>query len=211
MTRLETFVAAIAATVLLAVHAPAAAQTVVGDGPEAPKAQVTIKGKPAKSSKPPKPPEEPTFRIQGGLETTKERARESAIRAAAEEIHQRLMQEEPPVFKNPPMDLVRRMILEGQDRVTEQQFQLTADSEKTDTMYQVEVAVKVRPEHVRELRSRERASDGLWVLAGFGGLAAVLALFFKIDAWTKGYLTSWLVLGTVGAASLVGGLWWMAK
>ena len=78
-------------------------------------------------------------------------------------------------------------------------------------MYRVKVAVKVRPEHVRELRSQERASDGLWILAGLGALAGVLAVFFKIDAWTKGYLTSWLVLGTVGAASLVGGLWWMAK
>ena len=65
-------------------------------------------------------------------------------------------------------------------------------------MYQAEVAVKVRPEHIRELRARERSSEALWVLAGLGGLAGVLAVFFRIDAWTKGYLTSWLVLGTVG-------------
>ena len=36
----------VAATVLLAVHAPATAQTVVGENDGAPKAQVTIKGKP---------------------------------------------------------------------------------------------------------------------------------------------------------------------
>jgi hypothetical protein len=49
------------------------------------------------------------------------------------------------------------------------------------------------------------------VLAGLGGVAGVLAMFFRIDAWTKGYLTSWLVLGTVGAGGLLAGLWWWAK
>jgi hypothetical protein len=49
------------------------------------------------------------------------------------------------------------------------------------------------------------------VLAGIGGLAGMIALFFRVDSWTKGYLTSWLVLGTVGAAALLAGLWWMAK
>ena len=208
MTRLETFAAAVTAAVLLAVHAPAAAQTVVGENDDAPKVQVTSKAKPGKATKTPKPPEEPTFRIQGGLETTREAARESAIRAAVDEVLKRLTEEQPPVYKRPPMELVRRMILDGQDRVIDHQIQFPTG---TETRFEVEVAVKIRPEHIRELRSQERASDGLWVLAGLGGLAGVLALFFKIDTWTKGYLTSWLVLGTVGAASLVGGLWWMAK
>ena len=80
-----------------------------------------------------------------------------------------------------------------------------------ETRYEVEVAVKVRPQDIRSLRSTDRSSEALWVLAGLGGLAAVIAVFFKIDSWTKGYLTSWLVLGTVGAASLLAGLWWWAK
>ncbi|HVK11417.1 MAG TPA: hypothetical protein VM597_21790 [Gemmataceae bacterium] len=209
MTRLETFAAAVA--VLLAVHAPLAAQTVVIDGAgDVPRAQVTVKAKPGKSTKPPKPPEEPTFRVSGGLEKTKELARESAVRAAVERVRDYLLEQEPPVRQKPTLDIVRRMILDDQDKVTEQQFQFP-DSDRTETMYTVEVGVKVRPELVRELRSRERSSEGLWILAGLGGLAGVFALFFKVDAWTKGYLTSWLVLGTVGAASLVGGLWWMAK
>jgi hypothetical protein len=93
--------------------------------------------------------------------------------------------------------------------VVEQPIELPGG--KTETMYQAEVAVKVKPEHVRALRSRDRSSEALWVLAGLGGLAGVLAVFFRIDAWTKGYLTSWLVLGTVGAAALLTGLWWFAR
>ena len=101
MTRLETAVAAVTAAVLLAVHAPAVAQTIVVDGEvtEAPKAQVTIraKGKPTKAPAAPKPPEEPTFRVLGGLENNKDRARDSAIRAAAEKVHEYLLEQEPPV------------------------------------------------------------------------------------------------------------------
>lgn len=210
MTRLAT---AVAAAVLLAALAPAAAQTVVIEDQEnGPKVRITGGGKKkAPPAAAPKPPEEPTFKVTGGLYASKDRARESAIQAAVEKVHDHLMQQDPPVHKTPPLDLVRRMILDGRDEVTEQQIDMQAQTGKTETWYQITVGVKVRPEHVRELRSRERSSEVLWVLAGLAGLAGVFALFFRIDAWTKGYLTSWLVLGTVGAASLVGGLWWMAK
>jgi hypothetical protein len=172
-------------------------------------------GKPAE---PPSPPaEEPTFTVAGGFESTKEKAKESAVRAAVEKLHDYLVQQDPPVSRMPTVELVQRMLVRHPDpapwdasvgHVVEQPIEVGG---KTETMYQVEVAVKVKPEHVRALRSRDRASEALWVLAGLGGLAGVFAVFFRIDAWTKGYLTSWLVLGTVGAAALLGGLWWFAR
>lgn len=194
--------------VLLCIAARASAQTIVINGQEQqPNVTVRAKAKKEKPAPPPKAPEEPTFKVYGGFETTKEKARESAIRAAMDKVQEHMAKQSPPVFRPPTIDLVRRMILEDQDEVTEQ----TLETDKKETMYRVTVAVKVRPENVREMRSRERSADALWVLAGMGGIAAVCGLFFRIDSWTKGYLTSWLVLGTVGTAALVGGLWWWAK
>jgi hypothetical protein len=181
------------------------------------------KGKgPAKFGHPTRPeepamPEEPTFTATGGFDSTKEKAKESAIRAAVEKLHDYLLEQNPPITKSPTTEMVRRMLIRhpgaseadaAYGKVTEQVIEVSG---KNETMYQAEVAVKVRPEHIREMRARERSSEALWVLAGLGGLAGVLAVFFRIDAWTKGYLTSWLVLGTVGAAALLTGLWWFAR
>jgi hypothetical protein len=155
-------------------------------------------------------PAEPTFTTPGGFEATREKARESAIRAAVDKLHEYLLQQEPPVTRMPTTETVRRMLLADQEKTQEEPY-VDERTGQTETMYRMTVAVKVDPEQIRALRSRERSSEALWVLAGLGGLAAVGAVFFRVDAWTKGYLTSWLVLGTVGASSLLAGLWWWAK
>jgi hypothetical protein len=184
------------------------------DNPKAVKTDV--KGGKGKSStskaarpapEPPKP-EEPTFTVKGGVEPNKERARESAIRAAVEKVHEHLMEQDPPITRMPTTEMVRKMILTDQEVIKDEPWTFEG---KTETWYQATIAVKVRPEDMRALRSRDRSSEALWVLAGLAGLAGVVAVFFRIDAWTKGYLTSWLILGTVGAATLLGGLWWWAK
>src|SRR5262249_47630369 len=99
--------------------------------------------------------------------------------------------------------------IEQLEKVDEENV-LSSDG-KSEKMYRVTIALKVDGEHVRELRSQDRSSEALWILAGLGGLAAGGGGFFWVDAWTKGYPISWLVLGTVGAASLLAGLWWWAK
>ena len=153
---------------------------------------------------PPKP-EEPTFTVAGGFLKTKEKAKETRSGRLLRKLHEYLLQQDPPVKRMPTFEMVQTMLIKHPGaseadaeigKVTAEE--ITDEGGKPETMYKVEVAVKVRPEHVRELRSQERSSEALWVLAGLGGLAAVIAVFFKIDSWTKGYLTSWLVLGTVG-------------
>jgi hypothetical protein len=106
--------------------------------------------------------------------------------------------------------MVQRMLLSDQEKVVEEP-DINKTTGESKPMYRVTVAVRVEPQHIRELRSLERSSEALWVLAGLGGVAGVLAMFFRIDSWTKGYLTSWLVLGTVGAGAVLAGLWWWAK
>jgi len=177
--------------------------------------------KPTRTPKPdePLPAEEPTFTVAGDFLPTKEKAKESAIREAVEKLHQYLLEQSPQVTKYPTTEMVRRMLVRHPEarpeevefgKVTTEQLSIS-EGGQPETLYKVEIAVRVKPEQVRELRSRERSSETLWMLAGLGGLAAVVAVFFRIDAWTKGYLTSWLVLGTVGAAALLGGLWWFAR
>ena len=223
MTRFESIVAVLAAAVIAVAYSPALAQrTEKGQGfvqtddgmrpavveVKGPIAKVTKGGKGSKPIEPPKPVE-PTFTATGGFESTKEKARESAIRAAVERLHKHLLEQDPPVERMPTTKLVRKLLIESQEKFDEESI---PDSEgSTEKMYRATVALKVEPHHIRELRSQERASEILWVLAGLGGLAAVIAGFFRLDTWTKGYLTNWLALGTVGTLALLVGLWWWAR
>jgi hypothetical protein len=210
-------------------RAPAADQkseayVITGDS-DAPKAVPPAvkqgKGRSGKQARPPAEPptKEPTFYAEGTFMPTPEKGRDSAIEAAVEKLHEYLMQQDPPVTKYPTKDLVRKMIVrhpKASDadveygKVTLNTEELLAGT-KEETLYRVEIALRVEPEQVRELRAQERSGEALWVVAGVAALALVLAAFFRIDAWTKGYLTSWLVLGTIGAAGLLFGLLWFAR
>lgn len=232
MKRFETMIVALAAFAVAAVYSPAFAQKgeaqkgegrVVFDGPDGSgvtkQVQTDVKsGKQVKGSRKgpaetPPPPKEPTFTATGGFESTKEKARESAIRAAVEKLHEHLAAQDPPIERMPSdrrsTELVRKMLLNEQEKV-EEGTAPSPETGKSEAMYRTTIAVRVEPHNVRELRAQERSSEALWILAGLGGLAALFAVFFRIDSWTKGYLTNWLVLGTVGTAALLGGLWWMA-
>ena len=219
MTRTESIIVACAAFAIAAVQAPAFAQKVTFDGKNGQEIVVDVtpevKGKSAKKKSQmtqpaaPQPPKEPTFTATGGFESTKEKARESAVRVAVEKLHDHMTQQHLNVHRQPTTEMVQRMLMAEHEKVTEEP--IISESSKTETMYRMTVAVYVSDKHVRELRSRERSSETLWILAGLGGLAGMVAVFFRIDAWTKGYLTSWLMLGTVGAGALLAGVWWMAK
>lgn len=169
---------------------------------------------PPAPSEPPKI-EEPTFTAQGGFLPTKEKARESAVIAATEAYTEHL--KHLGIDRKPTTSMVRAMVIrhkeapsdnyEETDKIVEETIDVGGTSEK---LYRVEIAIKVKPEDVRKMRGLDRSSEALWILAGLGALAGVGAVFFRVDAWTKGYLTSWLVLGTVGAGGLLAGLWWWA-
>ena len=223
MTRFETTVAVAILAALAAVHGPAFGQYIrIGDG-EGKVTTVPLEvnvGKAPKAPRPGRPPAppaepprpvEPTLTVKGGFEPTRERAKESAIRAAVDQLHEYLMQQDPPVTRMPSTKFVRKLLLDQQEKIDLSDEPITTRDGRAEKMYRATVALRVEPQHIRELRSQERSAEALWVLAGLGGLAAVVAGFFRVDAWTKGYLTNWLVLGTVGAASLLAGLWWWAK
>jgi hypothetical protein len=227
MTRFETTIAVAAAALIAVAYSPALAQrgekgqayiefdggtrqvTAEVKGGKGPKA---TKGGPAVATRAePAKPVEPTFTANGGFQSSREKAREDAIRAAVDALHEYLLQQDPPITRMPTTKFVRKMLLNDQEKIVPTDEPVATPDGRSEIMYRATVAVKVEPEHVRELRSQERSSEALWVLAGLAGLAVVAAGFFRIDAWTKGYLTSWLALGTVGASSLLAGLWWWAR
>ena len=164
----------------------------------------------SKSSAPAGPPVaavvEPTFTAQGGFENSLEKARQSALLAAREKFQEYLAGQDEPIGREPGTELVRRMLLANREQVQEEAIK-SPTANGTETMYRVTVAVRVEREHLRMMRSRERSSDAL----GYVGLAAVVlfgtAGFFRLDSMTKGYVTTWLLLGTVGAGALLLGLW----
>lgn len=218
MNRIETTFAIAVLAGLAAVHGPAFGQDVRIED-EFGGAKIEVKpDRSARSDRrtpprPPKPPKpvEPSLWATGGYESSEVKARESAIRAAVDKLHEYMLTQNPPVTRMPTTKFVQKLLLDEHQKVTQTEDPILTGTGTSEKMYKVTVALRVEPSHVRELRSQERSAEALWVLAGLGGLAAVAAGFFRVDAWTKGYLTNWLVLGTVGVAALFAGLWWWAK
>ena len=65
----------------------------------------------------------------------------------------------------------------------------------------VEYSVELRPEQIRELRTRDRLIDTLRILGGVTAAALAGFLFLRLDEWTRGYLTRWLAVGALALAA----------
>jgi hypothetical protein len=42
-------------------------------------------------------------------------------------------------------------------------------------------------------------------------LLGMVVVFFRLDEWTKGYLTRWLMVGGIMLSAAIVALWWFAK
>ena len=149
---------------------------------------------------------EPTFTATGGFENSREKALQSAILAAKEKFHEHLVSLDDPISRDPSTELVRKLLLNSRETIQEEAIKSTSSS-GTEMMYRATVVARVKPEHIRTMRVRERSSDILGYIGILAVLLSVLAGFFRLDAMTKGYVTRWLLLGTVGVGALLVGLW----
>ena len=149
---------------------------------------------------------EPTFTATGGFENSREKALQSAILAAKEKFHEHLVSLDDPISRDPSTELVRKLLLNSRETIQEEAIKSTSSS-GTEMMYRATVVARVKPEHIRTMRARERSSDILGYIGILAVLLSVLAGFFRLDAMTKGYVTRWLLLGTVGVGALLVGLW----
>jgi hypothetical protein len=145
-------------------------------------------------------------RATGDFRRTLEEARASAILAAQRELASVLRQFDPPVDRVPDEAVIRDKMVTGWG-APEPSTALHPD----DVYHRLTVDVSLRPEHVRSLRNEERIVETAWVIGGATLLLAVVALFLRVEEWTKGFLTRWLILGAVGVAALIAVLWWVIK
>ena len=143
------------------------------------------------------------FTAQGEFRSTKGAAQESALQSAQEEMRAWLAKQQPPIRRVPSLESIRREnMIKGERTEVE-----TVLNEK---MYKITAIIDLKPDQVRELRKHDRSLSTLWLFGGLIALLGVVSAGFRVDEWTKGYLTKWLIAGglALGVFAVVV-LWWM--
>ena len=130
-----------------------------------------------------------------------------ALEEAQKLIEKRLKELDPPVEYLPPISVVRNEYVRKESRLV----RLPPESEKiaiasagyVESRRYVDYTVEITGEQIRELRTRNRVTDGLRALGAIAAVSLAGFFFLRLDEWSKGYLTSWLALA---AAALGGGI-----
>jgi hypothetical protein len=138
------------------------------------------------------------FVVQGEFRPSVASARESALQVAQERMREWLAKQNPPIRRVPSLETIRREMIRHELSPQEEQI-----LNRKDKMYKVTLEVELQPKQVRSLRERDRVITGMWTLGGLLAILGVLALLFRIDEWTKGYLTRWLIAAGIAAVLLL--------
>jgi len=144
------------------------------------------------------------FTVQGDFRGSKSAARESALLEAREQIRGWLLRQEPPIKHAPSLEAIQHMLRPENAPPQEEPL-------KSGMMYKMTISVDLTPLDIRTLRSRDRTVTGFWALCGLMAIFGVTALVYRIDEWTKGYLTRWLIGGGMAVLALVLGLFWYLR
>jgi hypothetical protein len=137
---------------------------------------------------------------------TEAEAEEATVQAAAERIYEAFAKLDPPLDYRPSPAAVKADFLRRDSRLV----RAPTEAEKTalaragyasDRVY-VEYTLEATAEQVREIRGRDRVGGSLKLFGLLAAAAAVGFVFLRVDAWSQGYLTSWLAFV---AAALAGG------
>lgn len=144
------------------------------------------------------------FVVQGEFRTSIASARESALQAAQERMREWLGKQNPPIRRAPSLESIDREMIKKEHSPQEEQI-----LDRKDKMYKVTLEVDLKPKDVRSLRERDRVVSGLWTLGGLLAIIGVIALLFRLEEWTKGYLTRWLIAAGIAAILLLVGGWFL--
>ncbi len=170
-----------------------------------------IQHHPAASGK--EPPQEPLvrdddgaiiFQVAGGFRSTQAAAKESALLEAQLQMRWWLRRQELPIRHAPSIEMIRRKLIVQEDTPAIE----TVSGEK---QYKISITVFLNSSTIRELRAADRVVSTAWWIGSVMGILALIALVLRLDEWTKGYLTRWLVVGAAGFGLAVGLLLWWAK
>ena len=138
---------------------------------------------------------------------TETEAEEAVVEIATRRITEAFAKLDPPLDYHPSPAAVRSDFLKRDSR----RVRPPTDPEKAalvqagyapDRGVYVEYTLEANAEQVREIRGRERVAAALKFFALLAAAAAVGFVFLRVDAWSQGYLTSWLAFV---AAALAGG------
>ena len=61
----------------------------------------------------------------------------------------------------------------------------------------------------KKFRSAGRVTTGLWGVGCATVAFLVIGAFFRLDEWTKGFLTNWLMIGAAGVIAGLGVFWFL--
>lgn len=128
------------------------------------------------------------FAVSGEFRPSVASARESALLSAQEKLREWLLRQNPPIRRAPSLETIQREMI--RQELTPQEEQILNQQDK---MYKITLEVEIKPHQMRSLRERDRVVSGMWTLGGLLAILGVLALLFRLDEWTKGYLTRWLI------------------
>jgi hypothetical protein len=144
----------------------------------------------------------------GELCTSQEKARESAIEAAQAKLAAELRGLSPSVDRVPEFALVRARITREKLENFESRRTDQDAAAPTEPVHKMTLDVVLKPDDIRALRQLERSQWGAWFVGGASLLLALLSLAIRIEEWTKGYLTTWLMVGAIALSVVLAGLWW---
>lgn len=133
------------------------------------------------------------FTAQGEFRSSKAAAEESVRQVAQEQMRAWFAKQTPPIRRTPSLDAIRRekMILNEKTEVE------TVLNEK---MYKITAVIELKPSQLRELRKRDRSLGTLWMFSVLLVFLGLVSFGFRVDEWTKGYLTRWLIGGGIALA-----------
>ncbi len=144
-----------------------------------------------------------SIEVVGGFQESKDKARRDAIQVAQEQIKAHLQSMDKPIQRTPAFDLINDQMVKNV-KYDEQDL----GNVSKEKFYRATIKVEVNSGHLKTLRGRDRSADLALCLLGSTLLLGVGALFFKVDAYTGGHITRWLIPCTIGIAAVVGALWW---
>lgn len=141
------------------------------------------------------------FHVESRWCVTAEQAREDALQQARAHLQAYLQTLRPPVEVVPTIEQIQQHMLRSSFTTEPKHFPPPID----EKMMKVALEIELSPDDLRQLRAQDRAFWGTKLFAGMFALLAVVTLFFRLDEWTRGYLTSWLGLaGLVLFLSFIG-------
>lgn len=138
---------------------------------------------------------------------TEAEAEEAAVEIAAKRLSEAFAKLDPPLDYHPSPAAVKTDFLKRGSR----HVRPPTDAEKAalvqagyapDRGVYVEYTLEASAEQVREIRGRERVAATLKAFGLLALAAGIGFVFLRVDAWSQGYLTSWLAFI---AAALAGG------